>query len=324
MFSSQRKPVSCLTATLSLNFDVGALGRALDPAVNDMNPRDLSSAQHIELTSTTHISSSSSTSAASTSPSSRPSFSDSPKIPSPDTCFSHLTITSRGEPNGPVHSWFVQRRTSLTPKLDLDSHTHQHQDGARRQSTGSFLERPSSPLRPTPTFGFTFVSSPDTDITRGDVIPKVEEIDDNVPLSAVDEHAERDTMEMTRQGQSTGSGSPDPLLPPKRKRGRPRKHPLPVPGQTKVAKGRSKTGCITCRRRKKKCDETKPACLNCQKNAVVCEGYPVKEVWKSGKQKQEEGMFVNAVCVTPAVTRHVEIRATWSLPMTRIILGESH
>lgn len=45
-----------------------------------------------------------------------------------------------------------------------------------------------------------------------------------------------------------------------RKRGRPRKHPLPAPGgQLKVTKGRSKTGCITCRRRKKKCDETKPA-----------------------------------------------------------------
>lgn len=45
-----------------------------------------------------------------------------------------------------------------------------------------------------------------------------------------------------------------------RKRGRPRKHPLPVPGaQSKIIKGRSKTGCITCRRRKKKCDEAKPA-----------------------------------------------------------------
>ncbi|KAE8549724.1 hypothetical protein EYB25_008248 [Talaromyces marneffei] len=76
-----------------------------------------------------------------------------------------------------------------------------------------------------------------------------------------------------------------------RKRGRPRKHPLPMPGgQMKVAKGRSKTGCITCRRRKKKCDETKPACLNCQKNAVVCEGYPPKEIWKSGKQKMADAV----------------------------------
>jgi hypothetical protein len=30
-------------------------------------------------------------------------------------------------------------------------------------------------------------------------------------------------------------------------------------------------------------------CLNCQKNAVVCEGYPPKEIWKSGKQKMEDG-----------------------------------
>ncbi|KAJ5240159.1 hypothetical protein N7468_004778 [Penicillium chermesinum] len=74
-----------------------------------------------------------------------------------------------------------------------------------------------------------------------------------------------------------------------RKRGRPRKHPLPSPGgQAKVTKGRSKTGCITCRRRKKKCDEHKPACLNCQKNAVVCEGYPPKEIWKSGRQKMAD------------------------------------
>ncbi|RPA99448.1 hypothetical protein L873DRAFT_905111 [Choiromyces venosus 120613-1] len=49
--------------------------------------------------------------------------------------------------------------------------------------------------------------------------------------------------------------------PSKRGRGRPRKHPLPPFGAVqKVTKGRSKTGCITCRRRKKKCDETKPEC----------------------------------------------------------------
>jgi hypothetical protein len=55
-----------------------------------------------------------------------------------------------------------------------------------------------------------------------------------------------------------------------------------------VAKSRSKTGCITCRRRKEKCDATKPFCLNCQKNAVVCEGYPPREIWKSGKQNVDE------------------------------------
>lgn len=75
----------------------------------------------------------------------------------------------------------------------------------------------------------------------------------------------------------------------KRPRGRPRKHPLtPQVSANKVAKGRSKTGCITCRKRKKKCDEAKPRCMNCEKNAVVCEGYNEKTLWKSGKERAEE------------------------------------
>lgn len=56
----------------------------------------------------------------------------------------------------------------------------------------------------------------------------------------------------------------------------------------KTTKGRSKTGCLTCRKRKKKCDEAKPRCMNCEKNSVFCEGYPEKQIWKSGKQRAEE------------------------------------
>jgi Fungal Zn(2)-Cys(6) binuclear cluster domain len=48
----------------------------------------------------------------------------------------------------------------------------------------------------------------------------------------------------------------------RRPRGRPRKHPKPEPiSISKKPMGRSKTGCITCRRRKKKCDERKPTCM---------------------------------------------------------------
>lgn len=47
----------------------------------------------------------------------------------------------------------------------------------------------------------------------------------------------------------------------RRSRGRPRIHPPRSPtSATKQAKARSKTGCTTCRKRKKKCDETKPFC----------------------------------------------------------------
>ncbi|KFZ25485.1 hypothetical protein V502_00036 [Pseudogymnoascus sp. VKM F-4520 (FW-2644)] len=38
---------------------------------------------------------------------------------------------------------------------------------------------------------------------------------------------------------------------------------------------RNRTGCFTCRRRKKKCDELKPHCYNCQRNSILCDGYPV-------------------------------------------------
>ncbi len=63
---------------------------------------------------------------------------------------------------------------------------------------------------------------------------------------------------------SVGPESPTSVTKPaqtKRPRGRPRKHPRPNPEtMAKIAKGRSKTGCLTCRKRKKKCDETKPGC----------------------------------------------------------------
>ncbi|KAH0009003.1 trimeric LpxA-like protein, partial [Aureobasidium melanogenum] len=39
---------------------------------------------------------------------------------------------------------------------------------------------------------------------------------------------------------------------------------------------RTKTGCHTCRRRKKKCDEGKPQCQNCTRGGFTCEGYGPK------------------------------------------------
>lgn len=86
-------------------------------------------------------------------------------------------------------------------------------------------------------------------------VPKLEPLEDDVRLEDF---------------QAAPASAVAPVAPPephgnqtkqKRPRGRPRKHPAtPAPGQSKITKGRSKTGCITCRKRKKKCDEAKPRC----------------------------------------------------------------
>lgn len=85
-------------------------------------------------------------------------------------------------------------------------------------------------------------------------LPKLEPLDEDD--FCMDHIKEAPTNTLTN---SDGSMPDQPKA--KRPRGRPRKHPIaPVVPANKVTKGRSKTGCLTCRKRKKKCDEAKPRC----------------------------------------------------------------
>lgn len=96
----------------------------------------------------------------------------------------------------------------------------------------------------------------DQDNEVDEVVPKLEPLDD---VDMADFSPASDVKDNILP--ETPSTDSTPAL-VKRPRGRPRKHPKPSPETlAKVAKGRSKTGCITCRRRKKKCDETKPGCM---------------------------------------------------------------
>lgn len=86
-------------------------------------------------------------------------------------------------------------------------------------------------------------------------VPKVEPMDEDVRLDEITE------APPTPVPSNTSPTSAQPK--PKRPRGRPRKHPLaPAVATNKITKGRSKTGCLTCRKRKKKCDEAKPRCMS--------------------------------------------------------------
>ncbi|RMI99714.1 hypothetical protein CDV36_016026, partial [Fusarium kuroshium] len=51
---------------------------------------------------------------------------------------------------------------------------------------------------------------------------------------------------------------------------------------------RTKTGCWTCRLRRKKCDENKPACSNCTSRNLECYGYDQKPAWMLGKESWQQ------------------------------------
>ncbi|KAL2189548.1 fungal transcriptional regulatory-like protein [Thermothelomyces heterothallicus CBS 203.75] len=52
------------------------------------------------------------------------------------------------------------------------------------------------------------------------------------------------------------------------------------PPMKATARKRTKTGCLTCRRRRIKCDEGKPTCNNCIKSKRNCEGYSQRLTFK--------------------------------------------
>ncbi|KAI9928494.1 hypothetical protein ASPWEDRAFT_48773 [Aspergillus wentii DTO 134E9] len=53
-----------------------------------------------------------------------------------------------------------------------------------------------------------------------------------------------------------------------------------APKRKRVFSNRTKTGCMTCRKRKKKCDEQHPACNNCIRGGFLCEGYSSRSTWQ--------------------------------------------
>ena len=52
---------------------------------------------------------------------------------------------------------------------------------------------------------------------------------------------------------------------------------ISLPKRTRLNVRQSKDGCIVCKARKVKCDESKPTCLRCHRAGKVCEGYGLRD-----------------------------------------------
>ncbi|EXJ60456.1 hypothetical protein A1O7_04609 [Cladophialophora yegresii CBS 114405] len=53
---------------------------------------------------------------------------------------------------------------------------------------------------------------------------------------------------------------------------------------------KSRNGCITCKARRMKCDESKPTCQQCNRRGVPCGGYPKYLRWKSVGPSKDDGL----------------------------------
>jgi hypothetical protein len=85
--------------------------------------------------------------------------------------------------------------------------------------------------------------------------------------------------------------SPDPSpttqTPPKKPARRPQQAPpkdeskaSDTNGVTKRKQSKSRNGCITCKAKRLKCDETKPTCQQCTRRSVTCGGYKKDFKWR--------------------------------------------
>ncbi|TGO68808.1 hypothetical protein BELL_0806g00010 [Botrytis elliptica] len=111
--------------------------------------------------------------------------------------------------------------------------------------------------------------------------------------------------------------------------------------RARASKPKVKSGCITCKARRVKCDETKPQCLRCQKFGRTCDGY-AHEIRSRGNMTPIQPRIPMADIYTPSISlaateqegRYFQYfcdRTAYQLPgffdptfWNHIILRESH
>ncbi|CAL3965201.1 unnamed protein product [Diplocarpon coronariae] len=69
--------------------------------------------------------------------------------------------------------------------------------------------------------------------------------------------------------------------------------PIKKPGSKGKGRKRTKSGCLTCRKRRIKCGEEKPTCVNCTKSKRQCEGYNQRVVFKDPMSAYHQTLVPN-------------------------------
>lgn len=169
-------------------------------------------------------------------------------------------------PRGAARSSASLSSPSQSPPLTADSHSAPAPlVRAQAWPLNYPLSEPVSALPPAPE---SYATHHNQDMTWEEgsddmlTVPKLEPLEDED--FRMDDLQEAPSPPLLALSNHQQGASDQPK--PKRPRGRPRKHPLVLHIPTnKITKGRSKTGCLTCRKRKKKCDEAKPRCKSARR-----------------------------------------------------------
>ncbi|RDW83033.1 hypothetical protein BP5796_04524 [Coleophoma crateriformis] len=95
--------------------------------------------------------------------------------------------------------------------------------------------------------------------------------------------------------------------------------------------GKSRSGCLTCKTRRIKCDEGKPSCLRCINTGRTCDGYRVPESKPSlrllssslpGDTKERRALHFFITCTAPGLTGYLPSSGFWEQTVIQACISE--
>lgn len=78
-----------------------------------------------------------------------------------------------------------------------------------------------------------------------------------------------------------------------------------------------RTGCLTCKKRRVKCDETKPKCLKCLSSDYQCDGYVVPKAWIFERATKQSSLPASSEGASPGGSSSDEEKVIELIPALR-------